>query len=202
MSKTLHTPSGKIATLAMDQERAWIEGLRAGNFEIYQAVFEYFTPELVRFARLSVPRDAAEDVVQDVMFNLWQLRETISTRDGLAPYLFGAVRNRVANWRRHEHVVQRTEEDLAEERPPGMGELPQQPDAGAIASDFEAALRKALRRLFPMQKEVLTLRWEHEMSYEQIAVTLSISVAAAQKHGSRGLQAIRPLLERITRPRS
>ncbi len=181
------------------QDQAWIAGLREGQFEIFHRIFEVYTPELGRFACLSVPRDVAEDIVQDVMFDLWQRREAIEFRDGLTPYLFGAVRKKISMYLRHERIVHRTEASTGGGlvTPPGMGEEPHAPDSEVLIDDLQQALRDFCRRLSPIQREILTLRWEHEMSYEQIAQTLSISITAAQQHGSRAQRAIRPLLVRF-----
>jgi RNA polymerase sigma-70 factor (ECF subfamily) len=182
-----------------DRDSEWLQGLQAGRFDTYQAIFAHYTPLLVRFARLSVPLEAAEDIVQDVMFNLWELRATIDARDGLATYLFGAVRNRVINYARHEQIVRRTEDEsiVSEPQPYGMGQEPPAPDSQAIANDIQAIFRQLLHRLSPIQREIITLRWEHEMSYEQIAAALQITPTAARQHGSRAQRIIRPLMERF-----
>ncbi len=77
------------------REAEWERGLSAGRFDIYREIFQHDTPILIRFARLSVPVATAEDIVQDVMLNLWIHRQTISTRQRLSLYLFGAVKKRL-----------------------------------------------------------------------------------------------------------
>ncbi len=176
---------------------AWLQGLRQGRLDIFRELFSYYAPSLVHFARLSVPFDAAEDIVQDVLFNLWELRTTVSVPEGLSTYLFGAVKNRVANYIRHERVVHRTEQESTESDIPGMGEQSRSTDHDAISNDFQIVFRTFLRSLSPMQREVLTLRWEHEMNYDQVASALGITPTAARQHGSRAARAIRPLVERF-----
>ncbi len=182
------------------QEQRWTSGLRRGDFEIYRSIFEHLTPQLWRFARLSVPHDVAEDIVQDVMFDLWQRRTVITVQQGLIPYLFGAVRKKVAMHLRHDRVVRHTEDDTLGDHPPGMAAAPTAPDSHVIADDLESALVDAFAQLTEMQRVILTLRWEQELTYEQIADALSISVAAAKQHGSRAQRAIRPLLEMYRSP--
>ena len=77
-----------------------------------------------------------------------------------------------------------------------MGERTTSPEDDAIAN-LQTALADALDQLSEVQRAILTLRWTHEMSYEQIATTLSISVAAAKQQVSRTQRVIRPLLERF-----
>ena len=104
----IHLTGPRLSRRA-ELDSAWLAGIRSGQFDSFRSMFETLMPELWRFARLSVPSDIAEDIVQDVMFDLWQRRETVDVHNGLTPYLFGAVRNRVAKYLRHEQIVARTE---------------------------------------------------------------------------------------------
>lgn len=178
------------------QQRDWIAGLRAGTLDAFRAVFEAYTPQLCRFAQVSVPADVAEDLVQDVLFDLWQRRETVVVGDGeLTQYLFGAVRNRVMQYLRHQRVVRRTEE-RDDDDVPGMGTTIASVESTVLAHDLESALAVSLEQLSEIQRAVLALRWTHGLSYEQIAGTLQISAQAARQHASRAQRVIRPLLVR------
>jgi RNA polymerase sigma-70 factor (ECF subfamily) len=179
----------------MQHEHAWLVGLRAGDVSAYRNIFEAYVPRLWRFARMSVPSAVAEDIVQDVLFDLWNRRDTIEVRDGLAPYLLGAVRKRVWQYLRHERIEQRTEVTNAD-APLAMSTPEPGPDDVVAANDLKTAALQALNGLSELQRAVLVLRWTHELSYEQIAATLSISVEAARQHVSRTQRVVRPLLER------
>jgi RNA polymerase sigma-70 factor (ECF subfamily) len=181
-------------------DRDAISGLRAGRLDAFKQLFDAYAAPLWRFAAQSVPRDAADDIVQDVMFDLWRRRDVVQVNDGLAPYLFGAVRNRVSKYLRHVRVVERTAEraaaDPAHVDPLGMGSQPSRPDAEVLSGELESAVVATLATLTETQRAVLMLRWEREMPYDQVAETLSISPDAARQHASRAMRAIRPLLAR------
>lgn len=187
---------GRIA-LTAEQELVWIRGLRQGDLGTYRSIFEHFTPALWRFACLTVPKDVAEDIVQDVMFDVWQRRTSIEIRGGLAAYLFRAVRHKTVTHHRHLRVVQRSEKAAKDEHPLGMGELPPIPDHALISADFQSALMGVFQQLPSTQREVLMLRWVQEMSYEQIASAFSISLSAAQQAGSRAQRTVRSLIGRF-----
>jgi RNA polymerase sigma-70 factor (ECF subfamily) len=135
-------------------------------------------------------------VVQDVFFDLWQRRATLPLTDnGLAPYLFGAVRNRVLQYLRHQHIVDRAA--LTPTEPLGLGAGPAAPDAEVTANDLHTAFHAALGHLSELQRSVLMLRWMHGLSYAEIAEALSISPNAAMHHASRTRHLIRPIVERF-----
>lgn len=182
-----------------ERDAAWLSGLRDNDFDSFREIFEHYAPVLINFGRLSVPREVAEDIVQDVMFNLWQRRATIVMRTSLGAYLFGAVKNRIANWIRHEKVVHRAEQTSSAMHPPGMGQSPPRPDTAVLKADLSSALKGALQQLSAIQRETIVMRWEEGMTYEEISTALSISISAAKQHGSRAQRIIRSLLADFAR---
>lgn len=190
------TPRNNIAQL----DAQWAVAVQSGRFEVFREIFDYYTPALIRLARLSIPLDVAEDIVQDVMLNLWTRRQTIQIPNGLAPYLFSSVKNRSVSWIRHERIIQNNERATVTSHPPGMGEAPSLPDSGIAENELVEAVLLALEQLSELQREVITLRWEEQMSYEEIAEILSISVSAAKQNGSRAQRTIRARLGEFTKP--
>lgn len=177
------------------QEREWIAGLRTGRLEVFQAIFSAYALRLKQFAGWLVPHDVAEDIVQDVLFDVWQRRHKLHIQnENLTAYLFSAVRNRAVTHLRHEGVATRLFEGNLLDRP-GMGEVPVPQDDQIVADDFYAALADAMTHLSELQRAVLILRWTQGLAYTEIGVTLAISENAARLHMSRARQVLRPLLE-------
>ncbi len=192
----LDSDTNELSTpINLEQQLAWIAGLRAGRLDVFREVFDAYVRQLQHFAQLWVPRDVAEDISQDVLFNLWQGRVELDERRGsLTAYLFSAVRNRVLDHVRHEQIVIRTENG-AFETPPGMGRGPADPDSSVMGSELREAIGAAFAELSALQRTVLMLRWVHDLSFAEIATTLSISENAAKLHASRGRQALAGLLK-------
>lgn len=179
----------------LDQDRQWIAGLRAGQLSVFQAIFDAYALRLRQFACVWVPSDTAEDIVQDVMFDLWRRRSELHIQnENLAAYLFSAVRNRAMTVVRHEAMVERVHHDRGLSNIPGMGEVPMALDDQAITNEFYVALAEGISRLSELQRAVLMLRWTQGLSYADIGTTLSISENAAMHHMSRARSVLRPLL--------
>ena len=65
------------------------------NAEQYEAVFYKMKDKLYRYAlRFVKEGEAAEDVVQDVMYKLWQKRQEADTIENLEAWLMVLTRNR------------------------------------------------------------------------------------------------------------
>jgi RNA polymerase sigma-70 factor (sigma-E family) len=157
------------------------------------AVEQLYAAQYRRLVRLSVllvgDPETAEEVVQDSFVALhgrWRsLREP---ELGLA-YLRQTVVNRSRSVLRHRGVQRR--------HPPAPpGDLPGA-DADVLASEHRDAVLDALRRLPGRQREVLALRYYLDLSEAQIAETLGISRGAVKTHASRGVAALRTLMEEL-----
>src|SRR3569833_1422832 len=85
-----------------------LDRLRIRDEAAYKELVECIGPELVSFAAQKLHSvDAAQDIVQDIFYHLWQQGERFQPSGPLVPYLFAAVRNRTLDVLKHERIVQR-----------------------------------------------------------------------------------------------
>ena len=83
-------------------DRELLQKVRAGDEGAYDAVFREWYPALVRVAASLVrDQDAAEEVAQDVMHELWRRRQVLDDGLSIRAYLLRSVRNRALNHLRH-----------------------------------------------------------------------------------------------------
>lgn len=116
-------------------------------------------------------RSAAEDLVSETFTRLLTRAPRIETRTALA-YLLAVARNAYLSGRRR----QRREVPLAEEfRAPGNDPVSRLDDQARLES-----VLSAVHDLPESERAALLLRVDHDLSYEEIAGALGISVAAAK----------------------
>jgi RNA polymerase sigma-70 factor (sigma-E family) len=161
-----------------------------------RAVVELYTAhyrELVYLAALLV-RDTptAEEVVQDSFVALHGGWPRLRDADKALVYLRQAVVNRCRSVLRHRAVVG-----------PSLQQGP--PDRPGAARDALVALERysvvaTLRDLPDRQREAIVLRYYADLSEEEIAAVMGISRGAVKSHTSRGMSALRAVLERATSP--
>ena len=90
-------------------------GLRAGKQDAYESIFKSYYAQLVGAAESMLrERSAAEDVVQDVLVELWKRRQSLDVETSLRAYLFRAVRNRSLNQIRHRKVAPLADPEAAD----------------------------------------------------------------------------------------
>ena len=184
-------------------DSAFLSRLRAGDRQAFETMAEAYYERLVRYA-FGYVRDAAaaEDIVQDMLLNVWLAREQLTVRGSLASYLFGAVRNRALNYTRHERVMARWSERAAatdehETWIAGTTTLPGSWELDDEAEAFEArmrAVRDAIAALPPRLREAFRLRVEHGLSFAEVADVMGLSLRSAQTTYLRAVQAVRERL--------
>lgn len=144
---------------------------------------ERFGRPLTRYAHgLLGDADRARDVVQDTFVRLCgQRRERVDAR--LAPWLFTVCRNRAMDVLRKERrmtpLTESLDATLAED-PPGAP-----PDAPA------GSITDALGRLPANQREVIRLKFLHEMSYREISKVTGLSESHVGVLIHNGIKALR-----------
>src|SRR5437763_14208524 len=91
-------------------DRAVLDRLREGDATAFDEVFRTWYAPLVRLAEgMLRDRAVAEEIVQDVMLELWRRRDRLAAEGSPQAYLFQSTRNRALNHLRHARVEQRGE---------------------------------------------------------------------------------------------
>lgn len=171
-------------------DRALLDRLRAGDETAFDAIFRGRYALLVNVAeRMLRDRAVAEEVVQEVLLNLWRRREALGPDEALGPYLVRATRNRALNHLRHLHVERRDAVHAA-----GPTEVPAAGAGQAVATELAAAVTTAVAELPPRCREVFTLSRARGLTYTEIAEALGISVKTVEAQMGRALRTLRERL--------
>ena len=130
-----------------------------------EEIVTQYEGELLRYAsRLVNGRAAAEDVVQNVfvkLFRLWDGESSPSVK--LRSWLFRVTHNEAVDYVRRESRLSLLHRKQAED----VCVMKCECDDGY--AERLALVLKYLKRLHPREQQVVTLRLEHGMSYQQIA---------------------------------
>ncbi len=143
---------------------------------------------LVRLSALLLGESGlAEEVVQDAFVAMHGKWGRLRDPDKAAAYLRQAVVNRSRSALRRRGVEER-HRYLADDPGPSA-------EVSALSTLQRDAVMTALRALPQRQREVLVLRYYADLSEAQIAATMGISQGAVKSHASRGMVALRNVLE-------
>lgn len=170
-----------------DPDGPLLDRLRKGDRRAFDAIFREWYAGLVRAAE-SMLRDraVAEEIVQDVLLELWRRRESLDPNGSPRAYLYQSTRNRALNHLRHVQVQRRSV--LLMER--GEAREASQPSQ-LMAKEMEIALKSALDSLPPRCREVFELSRVRGLKYTEIADALEISVKTVEAQMGKALRILR-----------
>ncbi|MBL9173199.1 MAG: sigma-70 family RNA polymerase sigma factor [Verrucomicrobiales bacterium] len=172
--------------------------IRERHSEFIRNALERYESPLVRYGYgLTGNLETARDVVQDTFLRLCE--QPPGEVDGhLAQWLFTVCRNRALDV--HRKATRMT--SLAE------GELDQRasadpsPAESAVTRDTVHRIDALLEELPVNQREVVRLKFQNQLSYQEIATVTSLSVGNVGFLLHTALKTLRGRLDRLERPSS
>jgi RNA polymerase sigma-70 factor (ECF subfamily) len=133
-------------------------------------------------------REEAEEVLQASYLKVLEGRARFAGRSSFKTFLFGVIRRTAAEQRRRRVLQALWLERWGRAiQPTG----PAEENPGDLLQGLDAALARLPRR----QREVIELRLQHEMTIEEAASALSISIGSARVHYTRAKERLRRLLD-------
>ena len=133
-------------------------------------------------ARMLSSNSDVEDIAQQVFIRVWKSARRYVPRAKFTTWLLKITRNLVFNelrrTKRHAHVPLQSEPGA--EDPPLKDETNLAPDTSLLESELQRTIEEAILQLPETQRLALVLRRYEQMSYEQIAEVLDLSVPAVK----------------------
>ncbi len=166
-----------------------------GDVTAFEQLVERYTPALFSLAyRLTQDRGEAEHVVQDTFLRAMRALRRVRTDLPLKPWLLQITLNLCRTL--HSKHRPLTFSDLTIE---GSAEVDLPDDAPlphdwAERSETREQVRRALAELPPAYRAVLTLRYNEELSYEDIARVLELPLNTVRTHLFRAKALLRARL--------
>ncbi|OAI38464.1 hypothetical protein AYO39_01055 [Actinobacteria bacterium SCGC AG-212-D09] len=144
----------------------------------FEAIFDRHAAAVVRYLRLRVGDDLAEELAAETFAEAFRTRRRFRPKDASAlPWLYGIAGNLVRMHWRSEQRRLRAYAQAAATLVPVTPERYQHPGVGSLA----AAVSDGLLALPAGQREVLLLHVWGELSLSEIAQALSISGGTVRK---------------------
>jgi RNA polymerase sigma-70 factor, ECF subfamily len=158
------------------------------NEVAFEQVFKQYYKNLHAYA-CSILKDeiAAEEMVQNVFYKLWERTDNLSINGSLAAYLYRAVNNESLNYLKHQKVraahgkfVVYRGEELTEN---ASGDLQ--------VKELQARLQTALNELPEQCRTIFQLSRFEELRYRDIADQLGLSIKTVENQMGKALKLLR-----------
>lgn len=144
-----------------------------------------FQPFLFRAAwTLLGERSAAQDLVQETFAIAWRARHQLRESDAARAWLYQILRREAIRYWREQEPWEEWHDEICEAVPGNI-----------VATDEQLEVLEALQKLSLPHREVLTLFYLTDMSYEQLAIALEIPEGTVMSRLNRARSALRLALE-------
>ncbi len=154
-----------------------------------------YHPESYGWALTCCSRDPAEaeDVLQTVYLKVLEGKARYDGRAAFKTWLFSVIRNTAADARRR-HVLAKLRL-VAYEEGIGTAGPEDRPDESIARSHTQSMFQRALAALSARQREVLHLVFYHDLTLQEAAGVMRISLGSVRAHYDRGKKRLRQYME-------
>lgn len=179
---------------------ALLKGLRRGEESAYEYLVERFQQPVFNLVhRLIDDHGEASDVTQDVFLKVFRSVGSFRGQSSLKTWIYRIAVNEAHNRRRWFGRHRRPEVELESDEN-GKGWLGQLSDPGrspydlALNEEWRVAIDKALAGINPVFRTAVVLRDMEDLSYEEIADVLDVSLGTVKSRILRGRESLRKAL--------
>lgn len=157
--------------LDKQKEEEYFKRMQQGDMYSFEYFFKEYTDLLYAYALGFVKeREPAEDIIQDAFVYFWNNRERIRYTGSVYAYLQRAVRNACINYREHEKVEHRYEQEIlhTEEEAFDWQEV-------ESVKEMRQKLLDAIDRLPEKCRQIFMMSCVDGLKYREIASRMDIS---------------------------
>ncbi len=162
--------------------------IQEGSVKEFEKLFRKFYEPLCLFANSFLrDMDAAEEIVQDLFYNYWKKRETISIGISIKSYLYQAVKNNSLKYIEHQQVKHRYSQEVksvVEETTYCVNEEME-------ATELNHIIESTLNQLPERCREIFVMNRFEGLKYHEIAHRLSISIKTVEANMGKALKLFR-----------
>ena len=167
-------------------EALWVLRAQCGDREALERLLVDVQPALARYlASLVGPADA-EDVMQEVLLQIYRKLAWLRAPELFRPWAF-RIASRLAF--RHLKRKRRLPQEVGEQALDTIPAAAEPPTAGELAAI------PAIAGVSPASRAVLNLHFQHDLTLAEVAVVLDIPLGTVRSRLAYGLAVLRKLLQ-------
>lgn len=177
----------------MINEQEYVKALSGGDSKAFELLFLRYHPKLVYFFAGFVHDEAvAEDMTQDVFFNLWSTRERLASVRSFSSYLYRMARNALYNYYDHSLVCEKFNANRFL-----LMQQPETPEEELFARNLQELILLKVSQMPPQRRQVFCMSRVDGLTNAEIAERLHIGKRTVENHLTAALADIRKILEII-----
>lgn len=175
----------------MLEQELWTR-LKNGDQNALKSIYDQHYSNLCQYGlRLATHTDIVEDAIQDVFVELWKYKANLAETDSIKSYLFVCIKRKiiklVKDYQKHS-----SNEQLEDNFDAGYFE--DNLISSEIVEEQNSKLKQAVSKLSKRQQEVLYLKFEQGLDYEQISKIMDLKYQSVRNLVSTAVNKIKDQL--------
>lgn len=170
-------------------ERSLILGLKKGDHDSYETLFDLYYAKFVNFADALIrDRTAAKDIVQEAFIRIWLNRDKLNENQSIENYIYVIVKRLVINHIRDSKKADSLESEKAQavQSTTWGGQ-----DLIVVANETRSRICAAVAKMPSQRRAIFMMSRDKGMSNKEIAESLQISVKTVERHMTLALAELR-----------
>ena len=169
-----------------------IAQIKAGDKSAFESVFKLYYSSLCAYAfNFISDTDTAEEIVQELFFQIWQKRDALNIQTSFKSYLFRSVHNSCLNAIKHKNIQQKHIEQTLHEQSKNAHEF----SDALVVSELQAKIRRTIDKLPKERRKIFLMIRYDNLKYAQVAAQLNISVKNVENQMGSALRMMRDELK-------
>jgi RNA polymerase sigma-70 factor (family 1) len=165
--------------------------LKSGDEHAFDQMFRAFYPGLCFFARKYVSNyGVAEEIVQDILFKLWQRRTDFDNYSSLKGFLYISTKNACLDSIDKEHRKLNRENSWYLD----SNKLELDVEENIIYAEVLMEISQALDQLPGQCRKIMKMSYEQGLSGKEIAAAMQLTVSTVNNQKARGIAILRKIL--------
>jgi RNA polymerase sigma factor (sigma-70 family) len=164
-----------------------MEAVKSGDLQQASVLFERYHKRIFNFlARMTMDRDVAEDLTQNVFLRLIKYRNSFKAGNRFQSWIYQMARNIFSDY--YQSIKNRKADYVDVEK---MGDRMADSEDSVVIDEQEKLLQRSLAMLNEEQRELLVLTRFQHMKYEEVAVIMDTTVANIKVKVHRAIAKLR-----------
>jgi RNA polymerase sigma-70 factor, ECF subfamily len=165
--------------------------VKKGDKKAFEIIFRDYYSHLCAYANTFVKDiDAAQDLVQEFLFHIWEIKAELPSNVPVKAYLFKSIQNRCFNLLKHEQVKGKYQVQTFQEYKESYFE-----ETSTENEELHDKIRRTIDKLPPERRKVFIMHRYDELKYKEIAEKLNISIKTVENQIGKALVFLRDELK-------
>lgn len=166
--------------------------VKSGDERAFSEIFTHYYPDLYLYGIkiINLP-DLVKDSIQDVFVRIWERRSTLGAVHNTKAYLIASVRRKLLINKENYFSEYRQATTISEREENFSFSVTEFMESDEISQHLRSSLSQAINQLSERQRELIFLRFYHNLKYLEIAQIFEVNEQTVRNLMQRAMAKLR-----------